>query len=132
RLPRRADAVRLAGPELVLRDRGPGWLPEGPLLPVPERVDRPADAAPLPALELDSRGHYRRVGLHQRGRSGVVPERRLARRAAQGGRRPPPDVAGAVRAGGAARRGAQGRAGDRPPGGEERGRPGPARERPPP
>src|SRR2546421_12131776 len=94
RLPRRAYAVRLARPELVLRGRGPGGLPEGPLLPVPERVDRPADAAPLPALELGPRGYHRCVGLHQRRRTGAVPERRFARREAEGGRRPPPDVAG--------------------------------------
>src|SRR5213078_3763284 len=110
RLPRRAYAVRLARPELVLRGRGPGGLPEGPLLPVPERVDRPADAAPLPALELGPRGYHRCVGLHQRRRTGAVPERRFARREAEGGRRPPPDVAGAVRAGtlrAVARRGGQ-------------------------
>src|SRR5207253_9940907 len=119
RLPRRACAVRLARPELVLPGRGPGGLAEGPLLPVAERVDRPADAAPLPALELGPRGYHRCVGLHQRRRTGAVPERRFARREAEGGRRPPPDVAGGGRAPGAAPGGGPRAAGGRRPRGED-------------
>ena len=56
RLPRRADAVLRVGPaagreglaraQLLLRDRGPRRVPEGPLLPLPEPVDDGADGAP--------------------------------------------------------------------------------------
>ena len=55
RLPRRADPVLRLGPapgreglaraQLLLRDRGPRRVPEGPVLPLPEPVDDEADGA---------------------------------------------------------------------------------------
>src|SRR2546430_9852184 len=83
------------------------------------------------ALELGPRGYHRCVGLHQRRRTGAVPERRFVRREAEGGRRPPPDVAGGARPPRAARRGAAARAGGPPPpGGGAPGRPPPPGRRP--
>ncbi len=66
RLPRRADSLLrlgqaprregLAGAQLLLRDRRPRRVPEGPLLPLPEPVDDGADGAPAAALELGRAG----------------------------------------------------------------------------
>ena len=52
RLHRRADAVRLAEPQFVVRHRRSVRFPEGPVLPVPEPVAPRADGPPAAALEL--------------------------------------------------------------------------------
>src|SRR5205807_7557680 len=66
RLSGRAHALRVAGAQLLLRRRRSGGVPEGSLLPVPERLDDTTHAARLPALELGARPDHRRLGLHQR------------------------------------------------------------------
>src|SRR5256886_16816804 len=66
RLPGRAHALRVAGAQLLLRRRRSGGVPEGSLLPVPERLDDTTHAARLPALELGARPDHRHLGLHPR------------------------------------------------------------------
>ena len=126
---RASERHRLAVAQLLLRHRGPGRLPQGPLLPLPEPVDQEADGARAAALELAGQGRagHPGDGLHQRRRGRAVPERQVAgpqealRRARgnAGGteRQPgpevrqqvPPGVAGALCAGHSESRGVPGR-----------------------
>ena len=85
RLHRRTHALWFPCPQQLLRHHRPGWLPQGQLLYVPERVDIEARAAPVSALELGARRLYRPVVLLQQcRRGGTLHQRPVARRQTEG------------------------------------------------
>ena len=71
---------QLAQPQFLLRHRGPGRLPEGSLLPLPEPLDHQADGPPAAALELGRNGRQADPGggLHELRRGGADPQREIA------------------------------------------------------
>jgi beta-galactosidase len=86
RLEQAARREGLAVAQLVLRDRRPRRLPEGPLLPLPEPLDEGADGARAAALEL---GRTRGPGdpgdgVHERRGGRAAAERPLARAQEEG------------------------------------------------
>src|SRR6478672_10490142 len=79
RLHRRANALHLAFPFVVLRHHRSGRFPEGSVLYVSVAMDRQADGAPAAALEL---GAIRRQGnsgsgVRERRFGGVILERQI-------------------------------------------------------
>ena len=72
--------LRIGRPAVRISDCRSRGISQGPLLPLSERLDQRAHGAHAAALELGGREGRTDSGngLHQRRRSGVVPERQIA------------------------------------------------------